>query len=56
MKKTVLKTKTAEVKNKTTEALQTVWDATNKGQRNKLLKNERIAKLFERYGVITDEQ
>ena len=45
--------KTAAVKNETTAALQMVWDATNKGQRNKLLKNESIAALFERYGVQT---
>ena len=32
-------------------ALQTVFDALNKGQKNKLLKNEDIVALFERYGV-----
>lgn len=32
-------------------ALQTVFDALNKGQKNKLLKNEEIVSLFERYGV-----
>ena len=53
MKRKVLKDKTAAVKNETATALQVVWDATNKGQRNKLLKNEGIAKLFERYGVQT---
>ena len=55
MKKNILKTKTAEVKNETTAALQMVWDSTNKGQRNKLLKNEGISKLFVRYGVRTEE-
>ena len=54
MKKNILKTKTAEVKNETTAALQMVWDATNRGQRNKLLKDEGIAALFERYGVNTN--
>lgn len=54
MKRKVLKDKTASVKNETTEALQMVWDATNKGQRNKLLKDVGIAKLFERYGVNTN--
>ena len=53
MKRKVLRDKTAAVKNETTAALQMVWDATNKGQRNKLLKDEGIAKLFERYGVQT---
>ena len=55
MKRKVLKDKTAAVKNETTAALQMVWDATNKGQRKKLLKDEGIAKLFERYGVQTTE-
>lgn len=54
MKRNELKTKTAAVKSETHDALQMIWDATNKGQRNKLLKNEAIAKLFERYGVQTD--
>lgn len=37
----------AETKN----ALQTVYDELNNGQRNKLLKNEAIKALFERYEV-----
>ena len=53
MKRKVLKDKTAAVKNETTTALQMVWNATNKGQRNKLLKDEGIAALFKRYGVQT---
>lgn len=54
MKRNELKNKTEAVKAETHDALQEVWDATNKGQRNKLLKNEKVAKLFERYGVQTD--
>ena len=54
MKRKELKDKTAAIKNETTVALQMVWDATNKGQRKKLLKDEGISKLFERYGVNTD--
>lgn len=54
MKKHELKTKTEAVKTETHDALQEVWDATNKGQRAKLLRDEGIAKLFERYGVQTD--
>lgn len=53
MKRKELKEKTAAVKSETTAALQMMWNATNKGQRNKLLKNEGIAKLFERFGVQT---
>ena len=55
MKRKVLKDKTAAVKNETTAALQMVWDATNKGQRKKLLKDTGIATLFARYGVQTSE-
>lgn len=54
MKKNILKSKTAEVKNETTAALQIIWDATNNGQRAKLLRDERIAKLLKRYRVNTD--
>ncbi len=53
MKKDVLKTKTASVKSETGEALQTLYDALNQGQRQKVLKNAVVAALFERYGVIT---
>lgn len=38
-------------KNETKEALQTVYDELNNGQQKKLLKNEKIKALFERYGV-----
>ena len=32
-------------------ALQTMYDALNQGQRKKILKNEKVKTLFERYGV-----
>lgn len=38
----------------TREALQLIWDNTNKGQRNKLLKNPEIAELLARYGVTAE--
>lgn len=38
-------------KAETKEALQTVYDEFNNGQQKKLLKNETIKALFERYGV-----
>ena len=38
-------------KEETREALQTVYDELNNGQQKKLLKNEAIKALFERYGV-----
>ena len=35
----------------TKDALQTVYDALNQGQQQKLLKNENVKELFDRYGV-----
>lgn len=40
-----------EAKAETKEALQTVYDALNHGQQNKLLKEERVKALFDLYGV-----
>jgi hypothetical protein len=42
------------VKTETKEALQTVFDALNKGQQNKILKDEEVKALFDRYGVVTE--
>ena len=39
------------VKNETKDALQTVYDALNNGQQKKILKNEEVKALFDRYGV-----
>lgn len=36
----------------THDALAEVWNELNNGQRKKLLKNEKIAELLRRYGVI----
>jgi len=38
-------------KEETRKALQTVFDALNKGQRSKLGKDKAIAALFDRWGV-----
>lgn len=54
MKKITLERKTEEAISETREALQTVYDALNNGQQKKLLKNEKVAKLFERYNVTVD--
>ena len=43
--------KVAKVKEETKVALQTIYNELNKGQQQKLLKNEEIKALFERYGV-----
>lgn len=46
--------KIIEYNKQTHDALQLIWGATNKGQRNKLLNNEQIKALLERYEIITD--
>jgi hypothetical protein len=58
MKKKTLKNKVqakldadAQVFNETKQALQLVFDELNNGQQNKLLKEESIVELFDRYGV-----
>ena len=35
----------------TKEALQTVYDTLNKGQQQKIVKDEKVKTLFDRYGV-----
>ena len=51
MTKYKLKQKTETVMNETKNALQIVYDELNHGQQQKLLKNEVVAALFERYKV-----
>lgn len=53
MTKMELETKTDAVINETRAALQTVYDALNHGQQQKIMKDEAVAALFERYGVET---
>lgn len=56
MKKTTLIKKTDEVISETRNALQTVYDALNQGQQKKLLKDEKVSKLFQRYRVIEEQE
>lgn len=51
MKKDVLIKKTDAVINETKDALQLVYDGLNNGQKKKILKNEDVKALFDRYGV-----
>lgn len=44
--------KAEAVYTETKEALQTVYDALNQGQQKKILKNEEVKALFDRYGVV----
>lgn len=54
MTKTELIRKTDETISETRQALQIVYDAHNQGQKKKILKNENVAKLFERYKVLEE--
>ena len=51
MTKSELYSKTDAAVTETRDALQTVYDALNQGQQKKILKDEAVAALFERYGV-----
>ena len=51
MKKADLEQAVAKAKNETKEALQTVYDALNQGQQKKIVKDEKVKALFDRYGV-----
>lgn len=51
MKKTTLNKKVDLVKQQTKYALQTMYDALNHGQQQKIVKNEAVKELFDRYGV-----
>ena len=51
MKKQELFDKTAAVKSETQAALQLVYDTLNQGQQKKIIKDEAVKELFDRYGV-----
>lgn len=51
MNKDTLSKAVEACKVETKDALQTVYEELNNGQQKKLLKNEKIKVLFERYGV-----
>lgn len=42
-------------KTETRNALQTVYDALNQGQRKKIVKDEKVKALFDLYGVTYEE-
>ena len=48
--------KAQEIRTETKQALQAVFDALNQGQQNKILKNEEVKALFDRYGVVTEKE
>ena len=51
MTKTELNQAVENFRNQTKEALQTVYDALNQGQQKQLIKNEKVKKLLDLYGV-----
>ena len=51
MTKEQLENKTTAVIKETKTALQTVYDALNQGQQKKIVKDEKVKALFDRYGV-----
>lgn len=51
MKRQDLFDKVTAAKMKTKDALQTMYDALNQGQRKKIVRNEKVKALFDRYGV-----
>ena len=51
MKRQDLFDKVAAAKTETKDALQTMYDALNQGQRKKIVKDEKVKALFDRYGV-----
>lgn len=55
MKKTELTAAVDACVGTTRDALQLIWDNTNKGQRKKLLKHEDIAELLARYDININE-
>ena len=55
MTKTELTAAVEAAKTEAKSALQTVYDALNQGQQNKLIKDEAVKALFNLYGVYYEE-
>lgn len=51
MKKHKLIEAVQTVKDETRNALQTMYDVLNSGQKKQIVKNEKVKALFDRYGV-----
>ena len=51
MTKKMLENAVAQAKAETRNALQTMYDALNQGQQNKIIKNADVKALFDIYGV-----
>ena len=55
MKKVNLDRAVDTAKTETRDALQTMYDALNQGQQKKIVKDEKVKALFDRYGVSYEE-
>ena len=55
MTKNELNTAVDAAKTETRNALQTMYDALNQGQQKKIVKDEAVKELFDRYGVLYSE-
>ena len=55
MTKKMLENAVAQAKAETRNALQTMYDALNQGQQNKIIKNADVKALFDLYGVYYEE-
>lgn len=51
MTKAELTAAVEKAKAETKEAMQTMYDALNQGQQKQIVKDEKVKKLFDRYGV-----
>jgi hypothetical protein len=51
MKRAELSAAVNAAKSETREAMQTMYDALNQGQRKKIVKDEKVKTLFDCYGV-----
>lgn len=51
MKRQDLFDKVAQIKTETKDALQLVYDSLNQGQQKKIVKEQAVKDLFDRYGV-----
>lgn len=55
MRKQELTAAVETAKTETRDALQTMYDALNQGQRKKIVKDEKVKALFDLYGVTYEE-
>lgn len=56
MLKTDLAAAVTAVKTETRDALQTMFNGLNQGQQKKIVKDEKVKALFDRYGVTYTEE